>query len=120
MIFPKEIIKISKEKGVPKTTIDKDWVLGHFLNAMYSFVEIQNNFIFKGGTCLRKCHIEDYRFSEDLDFTLLDEKFIIDKKLTSKFIHKAQKVCGTKFHLLKINEPNQDNQGYEIIIKLTV
>jgi len=117
MIIQKEIINISKEKGVPKITIDKDWVLGHFLNAMYSFVEIQNNFVFKGGTCLRKCHIEDYRFSEDLDFTLLDEKFIIHKELISKFIHEAQKVCGAKFHLFKFTEPNEDNQGYEIIIK---
>ncbi len=117
MIIQKEIIKISKEKGVPKTTIDKDWVLGHFLNAMYSFAETQNNFVFKGGTCLRKCHFEDYRFSEDLDFTLLDEKPIIDKKLISKFMHKAQKICGIKFYLSEIKKPNQDNQGYEIIIK---
>lgn len=117
MIIQKELINISKEKGVPKTTIDKDWILGHFLNTMYSFVEIQDNFVLKGGTCLRKCHIEDYRFSEDLDFTLLNEKFIIDKKLISKFIQEAQKVCGAKFHLSKITEPNQYNQGYEIIIK---
>jgi hypothetical protein len=25
---------------------------------------------FKGGTCLKKCYFETYRFSEDLDFTL--------------------------------------------------
>ena len=25
----------------------------------------------KGGTCLKKCYIETYRFSEDLDFTVL-------------------------------------------------
>ena len=117
MIIQKEIINNSKKKGIPKTTIDKDWILGHFLNTMYSFAEIQNNFVFKGGTCLRKCYVKDYRFSEDLDFTLLNEKLIIDKKLISKFIYEAQKVCGAKFHLLKINEPKQDKPGYEIIIK---
>jgi predicted nucleotidyltransferase component of viral defense system len=36
---------------------------------------------FKGGTCLKKCFFETYRFSEDLDFTLrneaqLDEAFL--------------------------------------------
>jgi len=31
--------------------------------------------IFKRGTVLKKCYIEDYRFSKDLDFTLLDESF---------------------------------------------
>ncbi len=28
--------------------------------------------MFKGGTCLKKCFVETYRFSEDLDFTVLD------------------------------------------------
>ena len=28
--------------------------------------------MFKGGTCLKKCFIETYRFSEDLDFTVLE------------------------------------------------
>jgi len=28
--------------------------------------------VFKGGTCLRKCYYETYRFSEDLDFTVVD------------------------------------------------
>ncbi len=27
---------------------------------------------FKGGTALKRCYFEDYRFSEDLDFTLLE------------------------------------------------
>ena len=26
--------------------------------------------VFKGGTALKRCHFGDYRFSEDLDFTL--------------------------------------------------
>ena len=71
----KEIENIAKEKQVSKSTIDKDWMLAHFLNAMYSFKDIRQNFIFKGGTCLKKCYFEDYRFSEDLDFTLLDKNF---------------------------------------------
>jgi len=29
--------------------------------------------VFKGGTVLKKVYFEDYRFSEDLDFTLLDD-----------------------------------------------
>lgn len=33
--------------------------------------------MFKGGTCLKRCYFETYRFSEDLDFTLTDE-FLLD------------------------------------------
>ena len=29
-----------------------------------------SQWIFKGGTCLKKCYFETYRFSEDLDFTV--------------------------------------------------
>ena len=29
--------------------------------------------MFKGGTCLKKCYFETYRFSEDLDFTIINE-----------------------------------------------
>jgi predicted nucleotidyltransferase component of viral defense system len=32
--------------------------------------------VFKGGTCLKKCYFETYRFSEDLDFTLTDESHL--------------------------------------------
>lgn len=33
--------------------------------------ETQEKWIFKGGTCLKKCFFDNYRFSEDLDFTIL-------------------------------------------------
>lgn len=36
MILKREIEKIAEQKGVAKTTIDKDWVLGHFTDAIYS------------------------------------------------------------------------------------
>ncbi len=34
--------------------------------------ELESTWIFKGGTCLRKCYYETFRFSEDLDFTVID------------------------------------------------
>lgn len=87
MILKKEIEKIAEQKGVAKTTIDKDWVLAHFLDAIFSVPECRNKLIFKGGTCLRKCYFEDYRFSEDLDFTSTDQDFILDKKLLNKIVN---------------------------------
>ena len=72
MIFQKEIVTISEQLGVSKSVIDKDWVLGHFIAAIFNEPELKETLIFKGGTCLKKCWFEEYRFSEDLDFTLLD------------------------------------------------
>lgn len=28
---------------------------------------------FKGGTAMKRCYFGDYRFAEDLDFTLIEE-----------------------------------------------
>ena len=36
-------------------------------------VSRRDRLIFKGGTALKKCYFPDYRFSEDLDFTLASE-----------------------------------------------
>lgn len=119
MIKQKEISDIAALKGVPKTTIDKDWVLGHFLNAFFSFSHNQSNFIFKGGTCLRKCYIKDYRFSEDLDFTLVNKDFVVDKSFINDVIKKAESLSSVKFHLnsLQLQIHNNIPQGYLVEIK---
>jgi predicted nucleotidyltransferase component of viral defense system len=74
MIRKKEIETKAEEQYIPKSTIDKDWVLGHFIDAIFSIPECKENLIFKGGTCLRKCYFPNYRFSEDLDFTCTNPK----------------------------------------------
>lgn len=40
------------------------------------------NYIFKGGTCLTKCYLGYYRFSEDIDFTWKDQTIFEDKSQT--------------------------------------
>ncbi len=37
---------------------------------------VERGWIFKGGTCLKKCFFETYRFSEDLDFTLRNSEHL--------------------------------------------
>ncbi len=114
-----EIKHIAKQKDIIKATIDKDWVLGHLLNAFYSFEDIRNSFVFKGGTCLKKCYFEDYRFSEDLDFTLLDRGFPVNREFINRIIKIAEIKSEIKFFLSEINEQfyNDIPQGYEVKIK---
>ena len=54
------------------TTIEKDYALGWFLFGIARHPELRR-WIFKGGTCLKKCYFDTYRFSEDLDFTLPED-----------------------------------------------
>lgn len=52
--------------------IERDYCLSWFLFGLAQF-DIKEKIIFKGGTALRRCHYQDYRFSEDLDFSLTEE-----------------------------------------------
>lgn len=82
MISRQEIMDISRNINLPVTIIEKDYVLGWVLAGISNHPEISSNWIFKGGTCIKKCYINAYRFSDDLDFTvtqpdLQKESFLI-------------------------------------------
>ena len=46
MILKREVEKIAQQKQISKMVIYKDWVLGHFIDAIYSIPECRNNLIF--------------------------------------------------------------------------
>lgn len=50
----------------------KDCALSYLLPGIQGVPELDRTLAFKGGTALRKCFFQGYRFSEDLDFTLLE------------------------------------------------
>lgn len=62
----------AREWGLSEEVVEKDYVLGWLLWGIGSHPELRDHWVFKGGTCLKKCFVETYRFSEDLDFTVLD------------------------------------------------
>ena len=73
----------SREFGLAANVIEKDYVLGWTLAGISQHPVFGENWVFKGGTCLKKCYFETYRFSEDLDFTIsksshLDEAFLTE------------------------------------------
>ena len=72
MIDRSEILALAGETGLTPQVVEKDYVLGWLLSGIAENAELANTWVFKGGTCLRKCYYETYRFSEDLDFTVVD------------------------------------------------
>ncbi len=72
MIAKQELMRLRGEWQLDVDVIEKDYVLGWMLAAIAAESAIADTWIFKGGTCLRKCYYETYRFSEDLDFTVID------------------------------------------------
>ncbi|MDR2584728.1 MAG: nucleotidyl transferase AbiEii/AbiGii toxin family protein [Prevotellaceae bacterium] len=72
MIEQKEINRIASQNRVSDRQIEKDYVISWLLFAISKNERLYNALVFKGGTVLKKAYFEDYRFSEDLDFTLFD------------------------------------------------
>jgi len=70
MISPNEISRISGAEKIDPMLVERDYVLGCFVSFLATNPEVNNHWIFKGGTSLRKCHFTEYRFSEDVDFTI--------------------------------------------------
>lgn len=72
MIPHAEILALRGEWSLRADVIEKDYALGWMLAAIAAAPELSETWVFKGGTCLRKCFYETYRFSEDLDFTVIE------------------------------------------------
>ena len=89
MISVQELNHVKEKRKISLYYAEKEYIQYIFLNAISRF---SDNFIFKGGTCLRICYGLE-RASEDLDFTTnLDVKDI--KKIVEK--------CLRDFELLDI------------------
>ena len=84
MIQPKEISQFAFKNKVQNQQIEKDYILSWVLYGISQNAFLKQILVFKGGTVLKKAYIEDYRFSEDLDFTLLDES-VSNQKIREEF-----------------------------------
>lgn len=85
MINKQEIMSFSKKYNLSVDVIEKDYILNWLLDGISNSDLLKDKWVFKGGTCLKKCYFEEYRFSEDLDFTITDKTHINSIFLSSAF-----------------------------------
>ena len=71
MITVGAITRIADRDGVAALVVERDYVLTHVIDALAK-LEPAAGLVFKGGTALRLCFYEDFRYSADLDFSLVD------------------------------------------------
>ncbi len=69
MISLNELKRIAAKQKIALSVIEKDYALTWILYGL-SKTESKKYFVFKGGTALRKIYFSDWRYSEDLDFTI--------------------------------------------------
>jgi predicted nucleotidyltransferase component of viral defense system len=68
-----ELRERAVEWSLRDDVVEKDYALGWLLWGIGSHPALASAWVFKGGTCLKKCYFETYRFSEDLDFTVIGD-----------------------------------------------
>ena len=92
MIPAIEIKSIARSQGVPESSIERDYAQNWFLGSLSSSWK---ELVLKGGTGIRKAYVEGYRFSDDLDFTMLkDIDYESAKDLILEAIIKTKEESG--------------------------
>ncbi len=100
MITRAEIVARVREWGLREDVVEKDYVLGWALWGIGTDPELGIRWAFKGGTCLKKCYIETYRFSEDLDFSVLPGQPMTETAVLAaldRVIGRVREVSGIDF-----------------------
>jgi uncharacterized protein len=90
VIKPGEIQKKASLKSVRDTQIEKDYVLTWVLWGISKQPQLAEALAFKGGTVLKKAYFEDYRFSEDLDFTIVAD--ISNEEVLTQMKHAFEEI----------------------------
>jgi predicted nucleotidyltransferase component of viral defense system len=90
VITRQELLDLAREFGLQPHIVEKDYALGWLLAGFGQHQDTRDTWLFKGGTCLKKCYFETYRFSEDLDFTLLDPAHLNEDFLRGLFQEVAE------------------------------
>ena len=81
--------RASAVTGFPMGLLEKDYYLTMLLSGINK--ELDENLIFKGGTCLNKLYFEYFRLSEDLDFTLLLPDGKVTQTIRGRLMGKVKK-----------------------------
>jgi predicted nucleotidyltransferase component of viral defense system len=115
--FVSEVARSHKIKRVD--LIEKDLLLHQVLSDLSKNKFFHDNFAFKGGTCLAKCYLDYFRFSEDIDFTWKNQSVFEGKsqKEVRRYLSAVIDSVGEIFEeIAKVRELDfrclKDNRNY--------
>lgn len=96
-------------RRVPEVVLERDYCLAWFLVGL-SRTPLHKFLVFKGGTALKRCYFGGYRFSEDLDFTLV-EKVSLNYILTElePIYDEVQRASGIVFRFSREDRKRHQN-----------
>ncbi|HOU52280.1 MAG TPA: nucleotidyl transferase AbiEii/AbiGii toxin family protein [Smithella sp.] len=96
-------------RRVPEAVLERDYCLSWFLIGL-SKTPLIDILAFKGGTAIKKCYIPDYRFSEDLDFTLREAvSFEKIQAYLAIVFENVEKASGIKIQVSRYDRHSHEN-----------
>lgn len=126
MIDKKEIDSKAAEFEIHTSNVQRDYVLGRFLAALFSQSPLKDQLFLKGGNALRKGYFENTRFSYDLDFgiqTDIDQEFLkseinkicdIVHEQTGIIFNNGENSIREKFRAVAPDESKDQLRVYEV------
>jgi predicted nucleotidyltransferase component of viral defense system len=107
MISRIELQILANREKVALGILEKDYILTEVLNALSQVPELQDLLVFKGGTALRKIYFPDWRYSEDLDFTVKkDMKEDELRNLLNQWYRFVQELSQIQLTIKMLHKPN--------------
>ncbi len=101
--------RLLKENGgqrIQEQILERDYCVSWFLAGLDNS-DLKNKLVFKGGTALKKCYFLDYRFSEDMDFTMKeDNNFDQIRQGFNLIFENVQKASGIR---MEFSRPDPDS-----------
>jgi predicted nucleotidyltransferase component of viral defense system len=103
---------------IPERVLERDYCLAWFLVSL-SKTPLRTALAFKGGTALKRCYFGDYRFSENLDFTLQSETTWEEiRRNLDPVLDEVRRVSAIVFEFLEKDRRSHENShtfylGYE-------
>ena len=82
-LFRNAVLAASQRFGIPEIYIEKDYWVTLVLNKIFHS-DMADQIVFKGGTCLSKCHQIIQRFSEDIDLVIFRNEDENDNQMKKK------------------------------------
>lgn len=112
-----------KKYPVDWSLIEQDYALSWMLYGISNVPKLQEHLIFKGGTCLKKSYFGDYRFSQDLDFSvqgqypMQDELEMLIKQASSIASHQLQSIKhNITFNVIRYTEKKEHPENQEAFV----
>jgi predicted nucleotidyltransferase component of viral defense system len=96
-------------RRIPEAVLERDYCVAWLLAGL-SRSPLRRRLAFKGGTALKRCWFGDYRFSEDLDFTLIeDAPFDVIRGELQPLFAEVRRAVGIAFRYDREDRPGREN-----------